>query len=132
MVVAVGCKVTRFWKGSKVVTQFNQKHIYGSLDSKTIHNALGGAVDGVLRQYGTFNEEGLVPMPETLNYIEASTLTGARLTAWNALYGLKPVKSSDFVLTQGMGGVSVFAIQFAKAAGAKVMATISPPQKFKN
>lgn len=129
VVVAVGCKVTRFQKGSKVVTQFNQKHIYGSLNSNTIHTALGGDLDGVLRQYGTFNEEGLVPMPETLSYIEASTLTGAGLTAWNALYGLKPVKPGDFVLTQGMGGVSVFAIQFAKAAGAKVIATTSSPTK---
>jgi NADPH:quinone reductase-like Zn-dependent oxidoreductase len=129
-VVAVGAKVTRFKKGSKVVTQFNQKHIYGSLTSKSIHTALGGDLDGVLRQYGVFNEQGLVSMPESLDYVQASTLTGAGLTAWNALYGLKSIKAGDFVLTQGTGGVSLFAIQLAKAAGATVIATTSSPAKF--
>ncbi|KAM0123724.1 hypothetical protein ACHAP3_010906 [Botrytis cinerea] len=128
-VVAVGARVTRFQKGSKVVTQFNQKHIYGSLTSKSISTALGGDLDGVLRQYGTFSEEGLVPMPRSLDYMHASTLTGAGVTAWNALYGLKPVRPGDFVLTQGTGGVSLFAIQFAKAAGATVIATTSSPAK---
>ncbi|PQE15059.1 alcohol dehydrogenase protein [Rutstroemia sp. NJR-2017a BVV2] len=129
-VLAVGARVTRFQKGSKVVTQFNQKHIYGSLTSKSISTALGGDLDGVLRQYGTFNEQGLVSMPESLDYVQASTLTGAGLTAWNALYGLKPIKAGDFVLTQGTGGVSLFAIQLAKAAGATVIATTSSPAKF--
>ncbi|KAJ8065024.1 hypothetical protein OCU04_007325 [Sclerotinia nivalis] len=128
-VVAVGAKVTRFQKGSKVVTQFNQKHIYGSLTSKSISTALGGDLDGVLRQYGTFNEEGLVLMPESLDYVQASTLSGAGVTAWNALYGLKAIRPGQFVLTQGTGGVSLFAIQFAKAAGAKVIATTSSPKK---
>ncbi|TGO16549.1 hypothetical protein BTUL_0026g00010 [Botrytis tulipae] len=128
-VVAVGARVTRFQKGSKVVTHFNQKHTYGSLTSKSISTALGGDLDGVLRQYGIFNEEGLVLMPKSLDYQQASTLTGAGVTAWNALYGLKPVKPGEFVLTQGMGGVSLFAIQFAKAAGATVIATTSSPAK---
>ncbi|PVH69573.1 zinc-binding alcohol dehydrogenase-like protein [Cadophora sp. DSE1049] len=128
-VIAVGAKVTRFQKGSKVVTQFNQKHIYGSLTSKSLGTALGGDLDGVLRQYGTFNEEGLVLMPKSLDYVQASTLTGAGVTAWNALYGLKPVKTGDVVLTQGTGGVSLFAIQFAKAAGATVIATTSSAAK---
>ncbi|ESZ94453.1 zinc-type alcohol dehydrogenase-like protein [Sclerotinia borealis F-4128] len=116
-VIAVGAKVTRFQKGSKVVTQFNQKHIYGSLTSKTICTALGGDLDGVLRQYGAFNEEGLVAMPKSLDYVQASTLTGAAVTAWNALYSLRPV------------GVSLFAIHFAKAAGATVIATTSSAAK---
>lgn len=128
-VVAVGAGVTRFQKGSKVVTHFNQKHTYGSLTSKSISTALGGDLDGVLRQYGVFNEEGLVLMPKSLNYQQASTLTGAGVTAWNALYGLKPIRPGEFVLTQGTGGVSLFAIQFAKAAGATVIATTSSPAK---
>ena len=128
-VIAVGAKVTRFQKGSKVVTLFNQEHQYGSLTPTSIATGLGGNLDGTLRQYGVFHEDGLVAMPETLNWIEASTLSCAALTAWNALYGLKVIKPGQFVLTQGTGGVSLFAIQFAKAAGARVIATTSSAQK---
>ena len=70
-------------------------------------------IDGTLRQYGTFNEQGLVSMPETLNYSQAGTLSCAALTAWNGLYGLesKALKPGDTVLTQGTGGVSMSALQ---------------------
>merc|ERR1711964_427137 len=74
-VVAVGKNVTRFQPGSKVVTLFNQGHLAGSLDTQTIATGLGGVIDGTLRQYGTFNEAGLVEMPESLNWQEASTLS---------------------------------------------------------
>ena len=128
-VIAVGSKVTRFQKGSKVVTLFNQEHQYGSLNPQSIGTGLGGDLDGTLRQYGTFHENGLVAMPKTLNWIEASTLSCAALTAWNALYGLRAIKPGQFVLTQGTGSVSLFAIQFAKAAGARVIATTSSSEK---
>ena len=74
---------------------------------------VGGVVDGTLRQYGAFSEEGLVAMPESLDFLQASTLTCAGLTAWNGLYGLesKALKPGDTVLTQGTGGVSMFALQ---------------------
>lgn len=68
-------------------------------------------------------------MPTSLSYLEAATLPCAALTAWNALYGLKPLKPGDVVLTQGTGGVSIFAVQFAKAAGATVIATTSSESK---
>lgn len=68
-------------------------------------------------------------MPSNLNYLEGATLVCAGLTAWNALYGLSPLMPGDYVLTQGSGGVSIFALQFAKAAGAKVIATTSSPSK---
>ena len=70
-------------------------------------------------------------MPTTLNFQQASTLTCAALTAWNALYGVlgKSLKPGDTVLTQGTGGVSVFALQFAKAAGARVISTTSSNDK---
>lgn len=70
-------------------------------------------------------------MPEGLNFVEASTLTCAGLTAWNALYGLvgRQVKPGDWVLTQGTGGVSLFGVQFAKAAGARVIATTGSKDK---
>jgi NADPH:quinone reductase-like Zn-dependent oxidoreductase len=70
-------------------------------------------------------------MPSNLNFLEASTLTCAALTAWNALYGLetRALKPGQWVLTQGTGGVSIFALQFAKAAGAKVIATTNSKEK---
>lgn len=86
-------------------------------------------MDGCLRQQGVFDEQGLVHMPQNLDYIEASTLTCAGLTAWNALYGMKKLMPGDWVLTQGTGGVSIFAVQFAKAAGARVIATTSSAAK---
>ncbi|KAK4033792.1 hypothetical protein C8A01DRAFT_19323 [Parachaetomium inaequale] len=128
-VVAVGSKVTRFEQGSKVVTLFNQAHYGGPLTLKVLGTSLGGAVDGTLRQYGIFNENGLVDMPKNLSYLEAGTLSCSALTAWNALYGLKPVLPGDWVLTQGTGGVSISALQFAKAAGARVIATTSSAAK---
>lgn len=72
-------------------------------------------------------------MPESLSWVEASTLSCAALTAWNALYGLegRQVKPGDVVLTQGTGGVSLFALQFAVAAGATVIATTSSDDKAK-
>lgn len=125
----MGSKVTRFQKGDKVVTLFNQGHLGGSLDPKLIATTLGGFVDGTLRQYGTFHENGLVTMPESLSWTEGAAIPAAGLSAWNALYGLKPLKCGDYVLTQGTGGVSLFALQFAKAAGAKVIATTSSTAK---
>ncbi|KAL6405500.1 alcohol dehydrogenase [Ilyonectria robusta] len=128
-VVAVGSKVTRFEKGSKVVTLFNQAHYGGPLTPKVLGTGLGGVIDGALRQYGIFNENGLVDMPKNLSYLEAGTLSCSALTAWNALYGLKAVLPGDWVLTQGTGGVSISGLQFAKAAGARVIATTSSAAK---
>lgn len=128
-VVAVGSKVTRFEQGSKVLTLFNQAHYGGPLTPKVLGTGLGGAIDGTLRQYGIFNENGLVDMPKNLSYLEAGTLSCSALTAWNALYGLNPVLPGDWVLTQGTGGVSISGLQFAKAAGARVIATTSSAAK---
>ncbi|KAL4950686.1 hypothetical protein BDW69DRAFT_171527 [Aspergillus filifer] len=130
-VVEVGSKVTQFKKGDNVVTLFNQLHQWGPIDFAAAGSGLGGAVDGTLRQYATFNENGVVRAPENLNYLEASTLTCAGLTSWNALYGLKPLRPGQTVLVQGTGGVSIFALQFAKAAGATVIATTSNEEKGK-
>lgn len=130
-VVAVGSRVTRFQKGDKVATLFNQGHIAGSLDNQSVGTGVGGVVDGALRQYGVFDQEGLVHIPKNLSWIEASTLSCAALTAWNGLYGLegRGLKQGEWVLTQGTGGVSIFALQFAKSAGAKVIATTSSQAK---
>lgn len=144
-VIETGSKVTRWKKGDKVVTLFNQGHQFGAVDAAACHTGLGGVLDGTLREYGVFSENGLVRQPANLNALEASTLTCAGLTAWNALYGLRPLKAGDTVLVQGTGGVSIFGllvcfflslrylliacIQLAKAAGATVIATTSSQEK---
>ena len=113
VIEAVGSRVTRFKTGDKVVTLFNQGHLAGPANREVAGTGLGGAVDGTLRQYGAFSEQGLVAMPESLDFTQASTLSCAALTAWNALYGLESrgLKPGDTVLTQGTGGVSTFALQ---------------------
>lgn len=103
--------MTRFKVGDRVATLFNQGHLAGDLDFQSIHTGLGGSVDGTFREYGVFSQQGLVSVPSNLNWLEASTLSCAALTAWNALYGLKQLVAGDYVLTEGTGGVSIFAVQ---------------------
>ncbi|UCK59194.1 hypothetical protein AFCA_002016 [Aspergillus flavus] len=131
VVAAVGSRVHRFRVGNRVATLFHQDHLAGPLDAKSRTSALGSSLDGVLREYGVFTEHGLVNVQEDLSLLEASSLPSAALTAWNALYGLEGMVSrqGDTVLTEGTGGVSIFAMQFAKSAGAKVIATTSTAQK---
>lgn len=119
-VAAVGPRVTGWKKGDKVVTLFNQGHQFGEVDFHSVGTGLGGVLDGTLRQYGVFNENGLVRAPANLNSLESSTLSCAALTSWNALYGLRPLKAGDTVLVQGTGGVSMFALQVSKLAAPKV------------
>ena len=128
-VLAVGSKVTKWKKGDKVVTLFNQLHQTNPIDARGAKSGLGGVLDGTLRQYGVFSEDGVVRAPSNLDHVEAATLTCAGLTSWNALYGLKPLRPGQTVLVQGTGGVSLFALQFAKAAGARVIATTSTADK---
>lgn len=129
--IDVGKRVKRFQKGDQVCTLFNEGHLAGSLTPELLGTGLGGAIDGTLRGHGVFEESGLVPKPKNLSAEEASTLSCAALTAWNALYGLpgKALKPGDVVLTQGTGGVSLFAVQFAAAAGATIIATTSSDEK---
>lgn len=130
-IVATGSGVTRFKAGDKVCTTLLQGHFDGALTSAAAQTSLGGSLDGTFRQYGVFDETGLVRMPEHLSFREASTLPCAAVTAWNALYGLpgKALKAGDTVLTLGSGGVSLFTMQLAVAAGATVIATTSSTAK---
>jgi NADPH:quinone reductase-like Zn-dependent oxidoreductase len=98
---------------------------------KNIATGMGEEVDGTLREYGVFHESCLVPMPKNIGFEQAATLTCSALTAWNALFGLKgrELKKGEWVLTQGTGGVSIAALQFAVAAGANVIATTSSETK---
>lgn len=113
VVQAIGPQVTRFQVGDRVIPIFHQGHLAGSLDAKSIKTGLGSSLDGTLRPYGAFDEERLVKLPGNLSFIEGATLPCAALTAWSALYGLqgKAVVQGDTVLTQGTGGVSLFALQ---------------------
>lgn len=132
-VLAVGKDVTRFQQGDKVITILHQRHLAGLVDAEIMDSGLGGSIDGTLRSIGAFDEQGLVYMPEGLGFTEAATLSCAGVTAWNALFGLSgtQLKAGQWLLTQGTGGVSIFALQFAKAIGARVIATTSSDEKAK-
>jgi NADPH:quinone reductase-like Zn-dependent oxidoreductase len=125
----VGPGVTAFQAGDRVAGIFHQGWLDGEITNEATGTALGGDIDGVLAEYRTFPESGLVRVPEHLSFEEAATLPCAALTAWNAFFELRPVHPGDIVLTQGTGGVSAFAIQFAAAAGARVIATSSSDEK---
>jgi len=128
-VIEVGSEVTRWKVGDRVCPIFMQGWIDGELDFRKSRTTLGGDTDGCLREYGTFHEDGLVRIPEHLSFEEAACLPCAGVTAWNALMDSGGLKKGDTVLCQGTGGVSVFALEFAKAAGAKVLITSSSNEK---
>jgi NADPH:quinone reductase-like Zn-dependent oxidoreductase len=129
-IIALGAGVTRWKTGDRVCPLFMQGWIEGPLTPAKSRTALGaGDLDGVLRECGVFHEEGLIRIPGHLSYIEAATLPCAALTAWNALVSTGKIKAGDTVLTLGTGGVSIFALQFAKMHGARVIATSSSDDK---
>lgn len=128
-VVGVGEGVTRVKPGDRVAGIFFQIWISGELDESKAKSALGGAIDGVLAEYVLFHQDGLVRIPEHLSYEEAATLPCAAVTAWNGLITQGGLKPGDTVLVMGTGGVSIFALQFAKLAGARVIATSSSDEK---
>jgi NADPH:quinone reductase-like Zn-dependent oxidoreductase len=129
VVEAVGPGVTRMKPGDRVTPIFMQAWIDGPLTDAKSHSALGGAIDGVLSEYVVFHETGLVPTPTHLTDEQAACLPCAAVTAWNALVTQGSLKAGDTVLVQGTGGVSLFALQFAKAHGARVIATSSSNEK---
>lgn len=128
-IVAMGENVTRWKTGDRVCPIFTQKWIDGEPTFETARTALGGDLDGVLREYAAFDEQSLIEIPEHLSFEEAACLPCAGVTAWNALAVSGALTAGETVLTQGTGGVSVFAIQFAGAFGARVIATSSSDEK---
>ena len=112
--IEIGSRVTEFKPGDRVVTTFFQNYIRGHLSISSIQTALGALLDGPFREYGVYPELGLVQAPRNLNWAEASTLSCAGLTAWNALNGDRVIGPGDVVLVQGTGGVSIFALQVWK------------------
>lgn len=130
-IVALGSDVKGWKQGDRVCANFAFEHLYGDTNEEILRSAHGGQADGVLTEFKTFPAYSLVGIPNHLSYEEGSTLPCAGLTAYNALNGSKPIKSGDFVLVLGTGGVSFFALQFAVAAGAIVIATSSSDEKLK-
>lgn len=128
-VVAVGEGVTRVKVGDRVAGIFFQDWIAGKLTAAKTNSALGGAIDGMLAEYVVLHEDGLVHVPAHLTDAEAATLPCAAVTAWNALFHSGSLQAGETVLVQGTGGVSIFALQFAKIAGARVIATSSSDEK---
>jgi NADPH:quinone reductase-like Zn-dependent oxidoreductase len=127
-VVAVGARVTRFKPGDRVVPTFFQVWIDGAPPKN--RGALGAPLDGTLAEFIVLDEDGCVAMPPSLSFEEAATLPCAGPTAWNALMNVGTrVKPGDTVLCLGTGGVSMFALQFARAAGARVIVTSSSDAK---
>jgi NADPH:quinone reductase-like Zn-dependent oxidoreductase len=127
-VVAVGASVTRFKVGDRVVPTFFQVWIDGAPPKNRA--ALGAPLDGTLAEYISLHEDGWVAMPKSLSFEEAATLPCAGPTAWNALMAAGTrIKPGDTVLCLGTGGVSMFALQFARAAGARVIVTSSSDEK---
>lgn len=128
-VVALGGGASRVRLGQRVVASIFPHWIDGPFGADRAAQ-LGGSLDGLLAEYAVLPEEALVAMPEHLSYAEAATLPCAAVTAWNALSGgAVPLRAGDDVLTLGSGGVSLFAVQLAKAAGARVIATTSSDDK---
>lgn len=128
-IISVGNAVKDWKVGDRVCANFCLDHLNGDTNEKIQATALGGAIDGVLAEYKVFPAHSLVRIPENFTYEEASTLPCAALSAYNALLGPTPLKGGDFVLVQGTGGVSIFALQFAVASGATVIATSSSDEK---
>jgi NADPH:quinone reductase-like Zn-dependent oxidoreductase len=121
-VIEVGGAVDRFQIGDRVSCAYMPDWTAGPFTPEKAQSALGGPVDGVLAKYFSGHQRGFVRIPEALSFEEAATLPTAALTAWNALFEVGDLKPGETVLVQGSGGVSIFALQFALAAGARVFA----------
>jgi len=128
-IAAVGPGVAGLKVGDRVAACFMQNWTSGEISDGAARSALGGALPGVASEYVTLEEHGVVSLPAHLTFEEAATLPCAALTAWNALVAQGRVKAGDVVLIQGTGGVSLFALQFARMHGARVIATSSSDAK---
>jgi NADPH:quinone reductase-like Zn-dependent oxidoreductase len=128
-VAAIGEGVTRVKIGDRIAGCFHPRWFGGPIKPDYLTDRLGANLDGMLAEYAVFSEEAIVVLPSHLSFEEAATLPCAAVTAWVALTGHRRVAAGDTVLTQGSGGVSVFALQFARVLGARVIATTSTAEK---
>lgn len=125
-IVALGDEVTRFGVGDRVIGNALPRWIAGEITTEILAEQPGANQDGMLTELRLFDEDALVAMPDHLTFAQAAALPGAGVTAWAVL---KSVEAGQTVLTQGTGGVSIFALQFAKIMGARVIATTSDDAK---
>jgi NADPH:quinone reductase-like Zn-dependent oxidoreductase len=127
-VVAIGPGVTRFKVGDRVAANFMRDWIGGPINEHALLSSLGGGINGMLAERVCLPAHSVVHIPGHLSFEEASTLPCAALTAWNALSSAN-TKAGDTVLVLGTGGVSIFALQLAKAFGARVITTSGSDDK---
>ncbi|MBT3938176.1 MAG: NAD(P)-dependent alcohol dehydrogenase, partial [Pelagibacterales bacterium] len=125
----IGEDVKRFKKGDKVILPFFKNWNSGNIDDLTALSALGGIEDGVMQELMVFNEDKIVKAPDGWTSLESCTLPCAAVTAWRTIVTEGRVTKDSTVLVQGLGGVSIFAIQIAKLFNAKVSATTSSPER---
>jgi NADPH:quinone reductase-like Zn-dependent oxidoreductase len=129
-IAAVGSGVKAWRVGDRVATSFFSGWVDGPQTPERAATALGGAVDGVLADAVVLPEHGVVRTPDHMSDVEAATLPCAALTAWHALFeGVDPLRPGQTVLLEGTGGVSIFGLQLAKLAGARVIITSSHDEK---
>ena len=128
-VIAIGDGVSEFAVGDRVVSLFFPDWNDGSPPQSAFQRVPGDGIDGYARQIVTALAGWFTRAPAGYSHAQAATLTCAGLTAWRALFVDDAIKPGDTVLVQGTGGVSIFALQFAKAAGARVIATSSSGEK---
>ena len=128
-VIAIGEGVGRVAVGDRVCPLMIQSWISGPPTMERLTSTLGGPLDGVMTEYMVLSEQGVVKASEHLSDEEAAALPCAALTAWSAVVTDGQVKAGDRVLVQGTGGVSLFALQFAKLLGAHVIVTSSSDEK---
>jgi NADPH:quinone reductase-like Zn-dependent oxidoreductase len=128
-VIAVGDGVSRVKVGDRVAGCFMQRWAGGEVDDEAFATAMGGAIDGMLTEFALLEAGGVVKLPEHLSFEQGATLPCAAVTAWHSLVAFGRLRAGDTVLVQGTGGVSIFALQFARNAGARVIATTSQPAK---
>ncbi|HEX4740173.1 MAG TPA: NAD(P)-dependent alcohol dehydrogenase [Caulobacteraceae bacterium] len=131
VVEAVGEGVTRFRPGERVATMFFQKWLSGPPTPEGLASALGLPIPGAGRELATFHQDGLSRVPDFLTDQQVACLPCAALTAWRALFEDARLKPGDSVLLLGTGGVSIFGLQFAKAAGYRAIITSSSDEKLK-
>ena len=128
-IAALGDSVDGWKVGERVMPTFFQNWVSGSITRGVMKSALGGALPGVLAEYAVVRAEGLMRVPEYLSLEEAATLPCAGLTAWHALVSKGQLQAGQTVLCLGTGGVSIFALQIAKAHGARAIITSSSDEK---
>ena len=128
-VVGVGDGVSIVKTGDHVLSVFFPNWVSGGPMRERLMGVPGDGVDGFAAEYVAMSADAFTRLPKGWSFVQAATLPCAALTAWRALMVEARIKPGDVVLTQGTGGVSTFAVQFAKAAGATVIATSSSDEK---